>query len=159
MGKINTTTTGTTTTPTNDEIEDEFDEEFDQSHSSSSSSTSNNNNNDNKHRQEQEQKQQLLLNYVLGHVHSNILLVPYGPGIHLINHHATQYNAKLRWSTTTTTTNQRPKHRPSWILDPDQITLSQLIEEQPGGKLVLELFALRDIEPGEEILIHNGISI
>jgi hypothetical protein len=30
------------------------------------------------------------------------------------------------------------------------------MEEQPGGKLVLELVALRDIEPGEEILIHYG---
>ena len=41
-------------------------------------------------------------------------------------------------------------------MDPQNVTIQQLLEEQPGGKLVLELVAIRDIVPGEEILIHYG---
>ena len=117
-----------------------------------------NNNNDTK--VAQQQQQQLLLNYVLGHIHSNLLLVPLGPGIQLINHHATQYNAILRWSSVPTTTAAASisdqRQRPSWVMDPQNVTIQQLLQEQPGGKLVLELVAIRDIVPGEEILIHYG---
>ena len=135
-----------------DDVDDEFDEDEDPSHSQKPPSTTT------------IIRQQLLLNYVFGHVHSNVLLVPYGPGIHLINHHSTRYNAKLRWSareTTTsssqsTTSDNNNKRRPSWVIDPEQITIQQLMEEQPGGKLVLELVAIQDIAQGEEILIHYG---
>jgi Formyl transferase len=119
-------------------------------------------------------KYQLLFNYCFGHVKSNILLLPYGPGIQYINHHSTAYNAIVRWSTSipplseqsddsNTNTNNKRRRRPKWIVDPQYVTIEQLHEQYQQTnvdqipKLVMELVAIRDIQYGEEILIDYGM--
>jgi hypothetical protein len=88
--------------------------------------------------------QQLLLNYCLGYPGSNILLLPYAPGVNFINHHSEMANAAVRWS------NQA--YEEEWLeLDPNL-----LFESPVTHGLVLEYVALRDILPGEEIFIDYG---
>ena len=88
---------------------------------------------------------QLLLNYCFGHRDSTLLLCPYGLFTSLINH-SSNPNVKLRWSDPT-----RSVHNPDW--------LNQAVEElmnQTFAGLTMEVVALRDIEPGEEILVDYG---
>jgi hypothetical protein len=93
-----------------------------------------------------EQQWQLLLNYCLGHNNSSVLLFPYSPIVNLINHDRDKVNVKLQWSST------RMKH-PEWLnLDVDD--LEDEVDETGG--LLMELVALRDIAPGEEIYLDYG---
>jgi hypothetical protein len=41
---------------------------------------------------------QLLLNYCFGHPDSNLLLLPFAPGVNFINHNSEKANAIIRWS-------------------------------------------------------------
>jgi hypothetical protein len=41
---------------------------------------------------------QLLLNYCFGHPDSNLLLLPFSPGVNFINHNSDKANAIIRWS-------------------------------------------------------------
>jgi hypothetical protein len=41
---------------------------------------------------------QLLLNYCFGHPDSNLLLLPFAPGVNSINHNSEKANAFIRWS-------------------------------------------------------------
>ncbi|KAK1747381.1 hypothetical protein QTG54_001344 [Skeletonema marinoi] len=41
---------------------------------------------------------QIILNYCFGHPNSTLLLFPYSSNVVYINHHSTEYNAKLRWT-------------------------------------------------------------
>jgi hypothetical protein len=41
---------------------------------------------------------QLLLNYCFGHPDSNLLLLPFAPGVNSINHNSGKVNAVIRWS-------------------------------------------------------------
>jgi hypothetical protein len=89
--------------------------------------------------------QQLILNYCLGYPGSNILLLPYAPGVNFINHaNSEKANAAVRWS------NQA--YEEEWLeMDPNL-----LLENPVTHGLVLEYVALRDILPGEEIFIDYG---
>jgi hypothetical protein len=42
--------------------------------------------------------EQLLLNYCFGHPDSNLLLLPFAPGVNFINHDSEKANAIIRWS-------------------------------------------------------------
>ncbi|KAI2497402.1 hypothetical protein MHU86_17113 [Fragilaria crotonensis] len=89
--------------------------------------------------------QQLLVNYCFGHRHSTMLLCPYGLLTGLINHARTP-NVKLQWSDS-----RRSSHAPEW--------LNKTIEEFAKHKfavLSMELVALRDIEPDEEVVLDYG---
>ena len=89
------------------------------------------------------QTHQLLLNYCYSHPLSSLVLFPYGMGINLVNHHRSQdkVNVALRWSS-----QQRSVHH--------NMTVQELLEQQPA--LSMELYALRDIEPGEELFLYYG---
>ena len=103
-----------------------------------------------------EWRQQLLLNYCFGHQNSSLLLFPYG-NVNHINHAPTILNVEsngpvsnvgLRWSK-------------KLMLNEDNIDLrtltpAQLLERNHPDGLVLEMVALRDIHPGEEILLDYG---
>ena len=101
--------------------------------------------------------QQLLLNYCFGHPDSNLLLLPYGPGVNFINHPPSSSpdhqaaNVMIRWS-------QHPLAASSTSFRTETPVLEML--EQPAGtvttNLLVEYVALRDILPGEEIFLHYG---
>lgn len=89
---------------------------------------------------------QLIINYMFGHPNSTVLLFPYSSNVAYINHHATKYNAKLQW-----TTDFEFFHHADWLNKP-----VEFLEDQWTSGLMLEFIALRDIQPGEEVLIDYG---
>lgn len=91
-------------------------------------------------------RQQLLLNYCLGHAESTMVLSPYGPVFSLINHNQTRANVRLQWANP-----ERSSHIPS-ALEKD---VDWFMNEK-GPRVSMEVIALRDIEPGEEILLDYG---
>ena len=92
------------------------------------------------------QRPQLLLNYCLGHRESTLLLSPYGPVFNLINHNQTLANVKLQWASP-----QRSQHNPNLL----KLNTTGLGEVK-FSQLAMELVAIRDIEPGEEIFLDYG---
>lgn len=87
---------------------------------------------------------QIMLNYVLGHPDSSLLLSPYGPFYY---NHAGAPNARLRWA------RDGLGHRAE-LLD---LSVEELATV-PGRKsgLILEVVALRDIAPNEEVTLDYG---
>jgi SET domain len=90
--------------------------------------------------------QQLMLNYCYGHPDSNLLLLPYGPGVNFINHHESEANVYIRWSTRF---GDNTEYRES-------ARLMELYEQPASGKLMMEFVALKDILPGDEIFLDYG---
>jgi len=91
-------------------------------------------------------QRQLITNYMFGHPNSTVLLFPYSSNVPYINHHSTEYNAELRWATDA-----------PWIHNEDWLTKPvSFLEEQWQSGLMMEFIALRDIQPGEEVLINYG---
>jgi hypothetical protein len=91
---------------------------------------------------------QLLLNYCLGHEESTLLLSPYGPIFNTINHNQTMANVRLQWADP-----KRSSHHPEWL----QRDVASLRDIKYAG-LALELVAMRDIQPHEEIFLDYGIA-
>lgn len=89
---------------------------------------------------------QLLLNYCLGHRDSTMLLSPYGPVFHLINHNQTLANVKLQWAAP-----ERSQHKPEMLMKN-----ATEFESYSSAQLAMELVAIKDIEPGEEIFLDYG---
>lgn len=85
---------------------------------------------------------QLLMNYCFSHKDSSIMLFPYAPVTNYINHNFTSPNAKLQWSALS---------KNEWL----DRTPEDLASEPHAG-LVMELVALRDIQPDEEVFISYG---
>jgi hypothetical protein len=57
----------------------------------------------------------MVLNYAYGHPELSLLLFTYSPVINYINHNASGFNAKLRWSTLSS-------HRGDWLeRTPDEL--------------------------------------
>ena len=88
--------------------------------------------------------QQLMLNYCYGHPDSNVLLLPFGPGVNFINHHR-QPNAIIRWSKTFGDSRSLR----------EETNVMQLLE-LGAGELFVEFVALTDIQPGDEVFIDYG---
>jgi len=84
---------------------------------------------------------QLLLNYCFGNSKSSLLLFPYGPIVNLINHDS-KPNALVRWSDQTSK---------EWF----DMSAQEILKSRHTWFL-MEVIALRDIEPGEEVLIDYG---
>ena len=95
---------------------------------------------------EQPTRPQLLLNYCMGHRDSTLLLSPYGPVFNLINHNQTLANVKLQWASPL-----RSQHNPDLL----NMTITEL-KDVRSSQLAMELVAIRDIEPGEEIFLDYG---
>mmetsp|Transcript_24210 Transcript_24210/g.57476 ORF Transcript_24210/g.57476 Transcript_24210/m.57476 type:complete len:665 (+) Transcript_24210:54-2048(+) len=90
--------------------------------------------------------QQLILNYCFGHPNSTVILFPYSSNVAYINHHPTEFNARLRWAK-----NFDFFHNEGWLNKS-----TDFLEENWRSGLMLEFVALRDINPGEEVLIDYG---
>jgi len=90
---------------------------------------------------------ELLLNYCFGHKDSELLLVPYAPVVNFINHDAKEPNAEIRWP-----------EKAAWYWDDEDewIDWHPLDVLDESGKLTMEIVAIRDIAPGEEIFINYG---
>jgi len=87
---------------------------------------------------------QQLLNYCYGHPESSLLLFPYAPIVNYLNHHATEYNAELRWSSL-------PNHHEDWL----DRTPESLLKEPHAG-MIMEVVAIKDIKEGDEIFLNYG---
>lgn len=111
---------------------------------------------------------QLLLNYVLGHGQSSIVLVPYGPMTSLINHgptdrHGTQknYTANLKWQWSESNT-LIPLESRNWLSRGYDSSSSKSTNDLPlanqlqSHRFLLELVATRDIQEGDELLVDYG---
>eukprot|EP00592_Proboscia_alata_P024842 CAMPEP_0194443784 /NCGR_PEP_ID=MMETSP0176-20130528/126900_1 /TAXON_ID=216777 /ORGANISM="Proboscia alata, Strain PI-D3" /LENGTH=1428 /DNA_ID=CAMNT_0039270079 /DNA_START=16 /DNA_END=4301 /DNA_ORIENTATION=- len=105
---------------------------------------------------------QLLVNYCFGHPQSSVLLYPYGSQIHGVNHadHTNLFqnaNAKLQWADADPQTNSNFVTKNNFnhpeYLEGDVEHLSST----NSAVLALELVALRDLWPNEEILIDYGV--
>jgi SET domain len=90
--------------------------------------------------------QQHMLNYCYGHPDSNLLLLPYGPGVNFINHHKTEANVYIRWSVKLGDSSEYREKTP----------LTELYEQPASGKLMMEFVALKDILPGDEVFLDYG---
>lgn len=84
---------------------------------------------------------QIIINYMFGHPNSTLVLFPYSSNVPYINHHATDYNAEVRWATDFSFF-----HHEEWLSKP-----VEFLEDQWTSGLLLEFIALRDIQPGEEV--------
>jgi len=87
---------------------------------------------------------QLMLNYCFGHSSSTMLLCPYGAKVGFINHSSDEPNVQIRWST-------HSYHHRDWL----DLTVDELCRIEHTG-LMFDFVALRDILPGEEILLDYG---
>lgn len=89
---------------------------------------------------------QLSLNYCFGHEESTLLLCPYGPLTSLINHNSTQANVRLKWADP-----KKGNHDPEVLQKP-----IEHFEKDSTAKLAMEVVAMRDILPDEEIFLDYG---
>jgi hypothetical protein len=105
--------------------------------------------------------EQLYVNYCLQPRNSTMMFYPYGPGVNLINHyahaaagsssavnHASRRgspNVGWRWS-------QNPLHKTA-LLD---MNYDDFWDAVKPGHLILEIYALRDLVAGEELLLDYG---
>ena len=95
---------------------------------------------------------QLLLNYVYGHPDSDLLWLPFGPAISFLNHNDAP-NAQIRWHVSKKkTTARRQQHHDADLLKWPADSVSQA----HGRSLTLDVVALREIQPHEEIVIDYG---
>jgi hypothetical protein len=90
-------------------------------------------------------REALFVNYCLQPKDSDLLLFPYGPAVNLINHSRKKANVFVRW------TGHR-LHQKTWLYLPHDV----LFETATPGGLVLEVVALRDIQPNEELFLDYG---
>jgi hypothetical protein len=87
---------------------------------------------------------QLLINYCYGHPQSSLLLIPNLADGNLINHDGNDPNTAIRWV---------DKHHLSseeWLSK----SAKEMIENKIGA--MMEFYALREINPGEEITVDYG---
>lgn len=93
---------------------------------------------------------QLALNYCFGHPESNLLLMPVGSMVTLINHQpGEKANAKIQWAP-----NDKKWGNADWWMDIEPSEL--LADDTRYIGLVMEVVATRDIKEGEEIFIDYG---
>ena len=87
--------------------------------------------------------QEELLNLCYGHADSELLLLPYSPGVSFIRHASADQpaNAEIRWSA---------GQEELLALHPIDVL------ELPGGQLRMEFVALRDLQAGEQVLVDFG---
>jgi SET domain len=93
--------------------------------------------------------QQLLTNYVFGHPSSTMVFLPTSSAIVFVNH-ADKPNAKLRWADSS----HGGHANADWMGAPPK----EMVESDKYYTvgLLMELVALRDVEPGEEVTIDYG---
>lgn len=85
------------------------------------------------------------INYCWRPRQSDLLLYPYAPFVNTINH-SMEPNVALRWST-------KSLHNSQLLRAPDMLHFWDTVS---SGSLVLEVYALRDIDEGEELFLDYG---
>jgi hypothetical protein len=92
---------------------------------------------------------QLLLNYCFGHSDSNVLLLPFAPGVNYINHSKEKANARIRWLP--------KKDQPgSGVFMKTQPAMELFSIPVNNETLTIEYVALTDIAEGDEIFLDYG---
>jgi hypothetical protein len=74
-----------------------------------------------------------------------MMLFPYGPGVNLINHNGKHSNVAIRWSSS-------EFHHSDWL----NLPATEFWNTVYAGGLILDVVALRDIKPGEELFMNYG---
>lgn len=101
--------------------------------------------------------QQLMLNYCYGHPDSDLLLLPVGPLVNYLNHDAQTPNAAIRWhdfpAAKAATLERREEYH---HFDEMKTWKAEKVATTHGMGLVMDIVALRDIAPNEEIVIDYG---
>ena len=92
---------------------------------------------------------QLLLNYCFGTSDSNVLLLPYGPGVNFINHNRESPNVKIEWSVEMSSSLSRMD------LSAHDLLAEEVVSDG-YDQLILKYVATRDIKEGEEIYLDYG---
>ena len=95
---------------------------------------------------------QELLNYCYGHVNSSLLFLPYGPEVHAISHsdgsnNTKTPNVKLTWN------NNSMYSSSISLLSMEAL---EAMDVDDGSRLILDYTAIRDIQPGDEIVLESG---
>jgi len=90
--------------------------------------------------------EQLFVNYCLQPENSKMIFYSYGAGVNLINHDFANPNVEFRWA------QNKSIHHADWLL----MTYNNFWKTTTPGGLVLEVVALRDIEPEEELFLNYG---
>jgi hypothetical protein len=90
-------------------------------------------------------QEQLYVNYCLQPKGSRLTFFPYGQGVGVINHSREKANVKWQWSA-------NPMHRAELL----SLSLEETLRAAKPGSLILEVVALRDILPGEELYLDYG---
>ncbi|KAL7539984.1 hypothetical protein ACHAWF_006563 [Thalassiosira exigua] len=108
-------------------------------------------------------RRQLMLNYCYGHRNSSVLMFPYGKVASYVNHAPSVAegddpvaNVALRWSETLMKRLAGDGSSAGSYVDLRTLTPAQLWERPSPEGLVLELVALRDLRPDEEVLMDYG---
>jgi hypothetical protein len=97
---------------------------------------------------------QLLLNYCFGHDKSDMLFCPLSHAA-LINHKSDGANAALRWGKSSS---NRLGDENFLTGLPDRLRMQSTELASSGSRLMLEIVATKDIQPGDEILLDYGAS-
>jgi SET domain len=85
------------------------------------------------------------INYCFA-IGEKMLLYPYGPGVNLINHApAEKANVRVEWS-------RHAMHHGTWL----DLPLSQFLQMDYPGGLIMDVIAMRDIAEGEELFMDYG---
>lgn len=104
-------------------------------------------------------QQQLLLNYCYGHPNSDLLLLPYGPLVNYINHPppGKTANAVIQWHPVTEKNSndvlprRQQHHHPELLQE-----FAKTVAKTHGKGLMVDIVALRQIAPDEEIYLDYG---
>lgn len=90
-------------------------------------------------------REQLYVNYCLQPKNSRLMFFPYGQGVGVINHSREKVNVKWQWS-------NNSMHHADWL----ELSIDDMMQVAKPGGLILEVVALRDIVPGEELFLDYG---
>lgn len=88
---------------------------------------------------------QVALNYCFGHPESSVLLLPYGVGIHYLNHNRMRANVRVQWA------EGRSFHDPRWLNEPPTA-----MHSKSSTRLALDYIATRDVSEGDELFLDYG---
>jgi SET domain len=89
--------------------------------------------------------EQLYVNYCLQPKNSRLMFFPYGQGVGVINHSREKANVRWQWS-------HHSMHHADWL----DLSVDELVEVSKPGGIILEVVAIRNIEPGEELFLDYG---
>jgi hypothetical protein len=87
----------------------------------------------------------LFVNYNFQPNGTEMMLFPYGPGVNLINHNGKNPNVAIRWSSS-------EFHHSEWL----ELPATEFWDTVYPGGLILEVVAVRNIKPGDELFMDYG---